>query len=122
MPINDYDFYSYSDDVLSPDFKSIQLLKKSPYETIDLYNEKPDKPTENAYLDRMKEWNPDAYRNAELAVFDGRYLSRAAGKTVQEINKFLSVYNGYPCKLVTASENMGYNGYYYTYLEWERAE
>lgn len=120
MPFDNYGFDSGN--TLCPDFNGTQLLKKSPYATVDLYNNKSDNPTENAYLDRMKQWNPTAYRKAELDTFKGRYLSRAAGKTVQEINKFLSIYNGYPCKLVKASENMGYDGYYYTYLEWERTK
>ena len=117
-----YDFqeYAYAGNMLYPDSTECQRLETSPYAAVNLYSKKSDKPTENAYLDRMKQWNPAAFRKAEEKVFGGRYLSRVMGKTVEEIDEFLSIYNGYSCKLVKASENKGYDGYYYTYLEWEK--
>lgn len=42
------------------------------------------------------------------------------GKTVEEVEKFLTAYNGYQCKLLEASENLGYDGYHYTYLRWAK--
>ena len=74
---------------------------------------------EDAYLDRMKGWNPDSYQKASMAI-GNTVLYRANGKTVKDIEKFLTIYNGYDCKLLEASENLGYDGYHYTYLKWAK--
>jgi hypothetical protein len=76
---------------------------------------------EDAYLDRMRGWEPEKYKVASEAVGD-KSLYRVNGKTVDDVEKFLTVYNGYPCKLLGASENRGYDGYYYTYLKWAKIE
>lgn len=66
-----YDFqeYAYAGNMLYPDSTECQRLETSPYATVNLYSKKSDKPTENAYLDRMKQWNPTAFRKAEEKVF-----------------------------------------------------
>ena len=96
----------------------------SPYEQVRLYKSRDkfnkDK-IEDAYLDRMSGWEPEKYKEASEAI--GKHnLYRVAGMPIEDVEKFLTVYNGYPCKLIEASENLGYNGYHYTYLMWEKLE
>lgn len=74
---------------------------------------------EDAYLDRMKSWEPKKYEEASKLI-GNTLLYRANGKTVEDIEKFLTAYNGYTCKLLEASENLGYDGYHYTYLKWAK--
>lgn len=93
----------------------------SPYGNVLLFKaSKQDYPDiEDAYLDRMKGWHPESYKKASKAIGD-TVLYRANGKSVKDIEKFLTVYNGYDCKLLEASENLGYDGYHYTYLKWAK--
>ena len=68
----------------------------------------------------MRGWEPAKYKEASEAI--GKHnLYRVVGETIENIEKFLTVYNGYPCKLIEASENLGYDGYHYTYLLWEKS-
>lgn len=74
---------------------------------------------DGAYIDRMKQWDSIKFNecNAKLEfhISSGGTIQ---GNTVGNIEKFLSLYNGYPCRLTLVKENKGYNGYYYTYLQW----
>lgn len=99
--------------------------KGSPYATVRLYrcndeSQFADKEViEDAYLDRMRGWKPEEYKKASVAIGKNS-LYRAAGESIENIEKFLTEYNGYPCKLLEVSENLGYDGYHYTYLMWKK--
>ena len=115
--------YSSQHDVLHP-ISNHQTHNQSPYAEIKLYNSNinikdlPHDKVDTVYLDKLKEWNSEKYNKASQAIGTNN-LYRANGKTVKEIEKFLSVYMDKPCKLLSAGENLGYNGYHYTYLTYQ---
>lgn len=73
-----------------------------------------------AYIDRMKQWDSVKFNECNAKLKTGRISSGCSicGQTIETIEQFLSMYNGYPCRLIAVSENTGYNGYDYTYLQW----
>lgn len=117
----DYGYYSYDDKTIP----YLQPPEGKPYEAVKLYScedksQFADKDkVEDAYLDRMRGWKPDEYKRASEAIGKNS-LYRAAGESIENIEKFLTEYNGYPCKLLEVSENLGYDGYHYTYLMWKK--
>lgn len=111
--------YGYSSNTLHP---ISEPDNGTPYGNVLLYkckNVSDFKETEDAYLDRMKGWKPEEYQKASKLI-GNMPLYRVNGKTVEEVEKFLTAYNGYQCKLLEASENLGYDGYHYTYLRWAK--
>lgn len=74
---------------------------------------------QGAYVDRMHQWDSKKFNecNAKLEnkIANGRTVQ---GLKIKDIELFLTLYNGYPCRLTLIKENTGYNGYDYTYLQW----
>ena len=74
---------------------------------------------QDAYIDRMHQWDPKKFNECrsklENKIANGRTVQ---GLKVKDIELFLTLYNGYPCRLSMITENTGYDGYDYTYLEW----
>lgn len=118
-----YDNEYSSHDVLHP-ISNYQTHNQSPYAEVKLYDSGIDITTlphdkvDTAYLDRLREWNSEKYGKASKAIGTNN-LYRANGKTIKEIETFLSVYMDKPCKLLSAGENLGYDGYHYTYLTYQ---
>lgn len=117
------DEYSSSTDVLRP-IPNYHKKNESPYAEVKLYesgintNDLPHNKIDTVYLDRLRQWDSEKYGKASKAIGTNN-LYRANGKTVEEIEKFLSVYMDKPCKLLSAGENLGYDGYHYTYLTYQ---
>ena len=117
------DEYSSSPDVLRP-IPNYHKKNESPYSEVILYEsgfdtkDLPRDKVDTVYLDRLRQWDNEKYGKASKAI-DTNYLYRANGRTVEEIEKFLSVYMDKPCKLLSAGENLGYDGYHYTYLTYQ---
>lgn len=113
-------------DVLGP-ISNYQTHNQSPYAEVKLYDsgintkDLPHDKVDTVYLDRLREWDSEKYSKASQAIGTNN-LYRANGKTVKEIETFLSIYMGKPCKLLSAGENLGYNGYYYTYLTYQELD
>lgn len=74
---------------------------------------------QGAYVDRMYQWDPKKFNECkaklENKITNGRTVQ---GLKVKDIELFLTLYNGYPCRLSMITENTGYDGYDYTYLQW----
>lgn len=98
--------------------------EQSIYDQVILYKERYTFDKEkmcSAYLDRMRDWEPEKYEEASKAI--GHHnLYRVNGLILKDVDKFLTIYNGYPCRLLEAAENLGYNGYHYTMLVWEKIQ
>lgn len=73
-----------------------------------------------AYVDRMYQWDDKKFTECNAKLKGNRICNGGTiqGCTVGSIEKFLSLYNGYPCRLTLIKESTGYNGYNYTYLQW----
>lgn len=71
------------------------------------------------YIDRMYQWDSKKFNksNAKLEhkIVSGNTIQ---GRTIKDIELFLTNYNGYPCRVTKIVESTGYNGYAYTYLQW----
>lgn len=115
--------YSSPNDILRP-MSNYHTKNKSPYAEVKLYESKidtkslPQDKVDTVYLDRLRQWDSEKYSKASKAIGSDN-LYRANGKSVKEIEKFLSVYMNKPCKLLSAGENLGYDGYHYTYLTYQ---
>lgn len=129
---NDLMNWSYDDEYSSPNGvlrprSNYQTHNQSPYAEVKLYEsgintkDLPHDKVDTVYLDRLREWDSEKYGKASQAIGTNN-LNRANGKTIKEIETFLSVYMGKPCKLLSAGENLGYNGYYYTYLTYQELD
>lgn len=117
------DEYSSSPDILRP-IPNYHKKNESPYAEVKLYEsgidtkDLPRDKVDTVYLDRLRQWDSEKYGKASKAI-DTNNLYRANGRTVEEIEKFLSVYMDKTCKLLSAGENLGYDGYHYTYLTYQ---
>ena len=114
------DEYSSSPDILRP-IPNYHKKNESPYAEVKLYESGIDTKdlsrdkVDTVYLDRLRQWDSEKYSKASKAIGTNN-LYRANGRTVEEIEKFLSVCMG---ELLSAGENLGYDGYHYTYLTYQ---
>ena len=119
------DMYSESpsDTILRPKYNR-NANNVSPYAEHKLFDagidisSLPHDDVDTVYLDRLRQWDSDRYAKASKAIGETN-LYRACGKSVTDIEKFLSTYYDKPCKLLSAGENLGYAGYHYTYLTFQ---
>lgn len=73
-----------------------------------------------AYCDRMRQWNYQKWQEAVAGSFkrEGDMYREGIGKALLE--RFLAIYNGYPCEAVAVFKGANHaNGYPYLYIMWK---